>query len=262
MVTALLRRPRQPPATRSSRRSARCGRLSGSAPEGRPPPRRRPARQASASALIRPSVWRMPSRSSPVNVSWPPSATSVSAQRDVGDAVGGLAALGDPGAGCSVGSRENDQIVVVVLDPERELAVRLEADHLRPGRPDQRAAPVEVVAPGAEPHRAADHGLDDLRAPRGHPRQVGDQRPHLRPAGPRPRWTPRAGLRFWVMPGTTAATAAPVGITRPTPRAVHQSSSAAFAVVRRPAGRRPSAARAGTGTPRRPRGPGRCRGSP
>ena len=135
------------------------------------------AAQPSASALIRVRVARMPSRSSPVNLSTPPSTASCS-RSEIGVIPSGVSRRWVTPGAARGGLQGVGPDHAVVQDPEREVAVRLEPHDLRPGRPHLPARAVDVERAGAEAHRPAHERPYALRAPGRHPRQVGDQRPH------------------------------------------------------------------------------------
>ena len=105
--------------------------------------------QASAVALIPASVVRMPSRSSTWKDCTPPSRRLVS-RLEMVEMPSGASRRCTTRVPVAVGSSVKDQIGEVVLDPERDLLVRLEAHDLGLGRPHQQAAPVDVDRPGAE----------------------------------------------------------------------------------------------------------------
>ena len=241
-------------------------------------------RAASASALIRASVTRIPSRSSEPKLAWPPKASLVSLHRDVARCPARcLASLDDPGAAGFGGLQGERPDRAVVLDPEARPGVRLEAHHLawvgHISRP--RRLMLKIWCPSwTSP--ATHEGLDDLRAPGGHPGQVGDQAPRPGRGWPRPRWSPRAGGARCSL-AVVGCLARSVGVDR-SPSATdacstsavtraHASGASRLGHQARPgerpralapgsSARGPSAARAGAGRPRRPRGPGRCPGSP
>ncbi len=184
---------------------------------------------ASDSALTRVRVCRIPARSSRVKVSWPPRAILVSLieTSEIPSGARRRWVTRVPVLGRFERERPDR---LVVLDAERELAVRLEGDHLGAGGPHQRPAPVDVERAGAELDGAAPHDrADHLRAPLRHPGQIGHERPHLRRRRGHIDALLEQGLvlahRFSVRGGSREPSAA----ARPQARADHQSSSAARA---------------------------------
>jgi predicted nucleotidyltransferase component of viral defense system len=100
--------------------------------------------------------------------------------REVGDALGRLAALGEDD-GAVIGLLETEgPDHPVLLDPERELAAGVEPDHVAVRLPRQLTVAVGVGEPGTQPDLgeiSGEPGRLHLRAPLRHPADIADDLP-------------------------------------------------------------------------------------